>query len=300
MRTLSQIETQSIALLSSLYGDNEARSMVRMLLEEYCSITNRDYVLEPNKLVDTTLERSFEYVPRKDADLHALSFDKAMDMCLSWRPIQYVMGHASFYDREFYVREGVLIPRPETEELVQMIISESSDAKSIVDIGTGSGCIALSLKANIEKARVDAVDISDKALEVVEINRSLHGLDVEILNLDILSEELPHKYDVIVSNPPYVLDSERRAMRDNVLNFEPELALFVDDTTPLLFYNRIAQLATKHLNHGGKLYFEINERFATETVEMLEGLGFVDVVPCRDMFNKFRMVKALWQNTTNM
>lgn len=300
MKTLRQIETESTALLSPLYGDNEARSIVRRLLEEYCGIAPRDYVLEPQQTVDTAVRRVSAVVPTARRGLHAASFDEALDMCARWRPLQYVVGRAEFYDTDFYVCEGVLIPRPETYEMVDMIAREMGERipkAKILDIGTGSGCIALSLARRLPEAKVAACDISESAAEVFAINRALLGVEAEFFAIDILSDELTENYDLIVSNPPYVLESEREAMRANVLDYEPELALFVPDSDPLRFYNRIAELATASLNLGGWLYFEINESFGAQTVAMLEAKGFSKVEACRDMFDKQRIVRAQWLNT---
>ncbi len=297
MKSLRDIESESVALLEPLYGRNEARSIVRMLLEEYCSVASRDYVLSSDRKIDSSEPISCSFIPVARASRHASSFDSAMQMCLDWRPLQYTIGHANFYDQEFYVCEGVLIPRVETEQLVQMILREIDPRSSVLDIGTGSGCIALSLAKELREARVSACDISTEAAAIFEINRKQLDVDVSFFAIDILSESLSDKYDVIVSNPPYVLDSERAQMRSNVLDYEPELALFVRDSDPLCFYNRIAHLATEHLNNGGRLYFEINEQFGDQTKRMLEDLGFSQVEVCLDIFDKARMIKASWQNT---
>lgn len=300
MNNLRQIEIENIALLEPLYGENEARSIVRWLLEEYCGVRAADYVLDPTRKIDTSEKKDSPFDFDLKGQPRAASFDSAMEMCRKWRPVQYTIAHASFCENELYVCEGVLIPRVETEQLVQMILSEIDPTSQILDIGTGSGCIALSLAQKLPMAKVFACDISPISAKVFEINRNLLKVDAEFFEADILKDDLPKCYDVIISNPPYVLDSEREQMLSNVLDYEPELALFVPDDDPLRFYRRIAELATRHLSDGGRLYFEINERFGDQTVAMLSGLGFSQVEACLDIFDKVRIVKALWQSTTNL
>lgn len=212
-------------------------------------------------------------------------------------PIQYVLEQAPFYGRMFHVNCSVLIPRPETEELVQLIVAEQANKKDIqlLDVGTGSGCIAISLALELATATVYAIDISKGALDVARFNAEKLSAKVNFVEADILSATpaLP-LLDVMVSNPPYVRKQEALLMKENVLSYEPHLALFVEDAEPLLFYRRIGFLATRLLKNGGKLYFEINEAFGEETVEMLHQYGFHSVCVHRDMQGKDRMVAADW------
>lgn len=212
-------------------------------------------------------------------------------------PIQYVLGQAPFYGRMFRVNSSVLIPRPETEELVQLIVQEQLGKNSIqlLDIGTGSGCIAISLALELVEATIHAIDISKDAIEVAMGNARELGAKVNFMETDILSAnpDLP-LLDVVVSNPPYVRMQEAKLMKENVIFYEPHLALFVADTEPLLFYRRITFLATHLLKRGGSLYFEINEAFGKEVIGMLTDYGFHAANIHQDMQGKDRMVAAVW------
>ncbi len=213
-----------------------------------------------------------------------------------YKPIQYILGKTIFYNLTFNITPGVLIPRPETEELVDWIIKENPDKyKRILDIGTGSGCIAISLAKNLPKSVVYASDISSEALTVTKTNSKLNNVDIQIIQLDILNSDnqLNEKFDIIVSNPPYVTEKEKKLMHKNVLNFEPQLALFVPDNNPLLFYRAIIGFGMNHLNPGGKIYFEINESFGKETALLLEGRGFQDISLKKDINEKDRMLKGV-------
>ncbi|MCC8088925.1 MAG: peptide chain release factor N(5)-glutamine methyltransferase [Rikenellaceae bacterium] len=264
--------------LSEIYSPEEIRSIALILLEERFGIQRHEVFLYPDMVVPEA-----EIVD-------------AVEMLAKYYPVQYITGYGRFMDMKFTVNEHVLIPRPETEELVRWILSEnlSGTVPHILDIGTGSGCIAVSLAKNLGSAKISAVDVSEEALKMAEYNAEVNEVTVEFIKADILSEKIDGSYDIIASNPPYVTVSEKSSMRKNVLDHEPHLALFVDDSDPLLFYKKIAELGTVLLNRGGRLYFEINEKFGVGICRMLEGMGYGDVILRKDIFDKDRMVRAVW------
>ncbi|MBO4215001.1 MAG: peptide chain release factor N(5)-glutamine methyltransferase [Bacteroidaceae bacterium] len=224
-------------------------------------------------------------------------------------PVQYVIGEADFCGMTLKVKPGVLIPRPETEELVNWVVEETSKLKSqpsarrsqiskLLDIGTGSGCIAIALAKKLESAEVEAWDVSEEALQIAQKNAERNGVRVKLKKVDVLStlnsklSTLNH-YDIIVSNPPYICEEEKGEMERNVLEHEPDLALFVPNDDPLLFYRKIGSLALQLLGEGGLLFFEINRRFGKEVVNMLQEMGYEEVELRQDMFGNDRMVKAI-------
>lgn len=209
-------------------------------------------------------------------------------------PIQYIRGFAEFDGRRFKVAPGVLIPRPETVELVELVAQENTDACRLLDIGTGSGCIAISLDKRLPDAKVEAWDISEEALAIAYTNNKELKAEVMFLQRDVLSDdwEKTPSFDVIVSNPPYVTEAEKNGMDANVLDWEPELALFVPDDDPLRFYRRIADLGRELLLPEGRLYFEINQAYGRETAHMLEMNQYRDVRVIKDIFGKDRIVTA--------
>ena len=206
------------------------------------------------------------------------------------KPLQYILGKTEFYGLEFKVNKYTLIPRSETEELVNWILQE--DFESALDIGTGSGCISISLAKNSD-AKILAMDVSVEALKIAKENSGNNQVIIDFIQEDILKLNTLPKVDLIVSNPPYVLDSEKEKMKDNVLEFEPSLALFVEDDNPLVFYKKIAELAFKSINVNGKLFFEINEQFGNEIISILSQIGFVDIELKKDANDKERMIKAV-------
>ena len=208
------------------------------------------------------------------------------------KPLQYILGKAEFYGLKFKVNKHTLIPRPETEELVGWVLQEKFN--SALDIGTGSGCISIAL-AKHSKATISAIDVSEVALKVAKENAAINEVKIDFIQQDILQTHSLPKVDVIVSNPPYVLESEKQKMKANVSQYESHLALFTPDKEPLLFYKKIGNLAAKSLNCGGKLYFEINEQYGTEILEMLSKIGFVDIALKKDINDKDRMIKAIWK-----
>lgn len=212
-------------------------------------------------------------------------------------PIQYILGNTEFYGLPFYTSPGVLIPRPETEELVQWIIEENQKKDPLIlDIGTGSGCIAIALKKNIPSASVNACDISAVCIDAANRNAQLNAVEIKVMQYDILKQtpevSFP-AFDIIVSNPPYVRESEKQMMQKNVLDYEPSLALFVSDQEPLLFYERIADFSLQHLHPKGRLYFEINEALGLKCMEMLHAKGFSQIMLKKDLFGKDRMMRAV-------
>ena len=206
------------------------------------------------------------------------------------KPIQYILGKTEFYGLKIKVNEHTLIPRPETEQLVDWILKENFVVA--LDIGTGSGCIPIALAKHTD-AKVLAIDVSEDALLIAEENAKNNEVEIDFIHQDILQTNSLQKVDLIVSNPPYVLESEKEKMQENVLDYEPELALFVEDKNPLIFYKKIASLAFNFLNENGKLYFEINAKFGKETIEMLADIGFVNIELKKDMNDKDRMIKAI-------
>lgn len=209
-------------------------------------------------------------------------------------PYQHVVGFTLFYGRKFICNQHALIPRPETEELVDLIIKENKiESPSILDIGTGTGCIPVCLKAEIHNAQCLGIDISHEALELAKRNADKNEVDVRFSRVDILKEGLEYgQYDIIVSNPPYIPNADRAIMHSNVLDHEPEVALFVEDNDPLIFYRTIAEKALKSLRPNGKLYFEIHESFGNEMLELLNTLGYADVCIRKDLQGKDRMISA--------
>ena len=269
--------------LCSVYDSDEATAMILILLEHYFKITRVKMALEP----DMRLSES-----------EMLTFHFAVKDLLKNKPIQYIIGETEFCDLKFKVNENVLIPRPETSELVMNIVNSQQSTVnsqlSILDIGTGSGCIAISLAKNIPDSKVYALDISEKALEVAKENAINNDADITFIHDDILSlnNKIETKFDIIVSNPPYVRELEKADMRDNVLNWEPHNALFVSDNDPLIFYRNILEFAKTHLNENGEIWFEINEYLGKEMTDLCKEYGFSDIQIFKDFRGKERIVKV--------
>lgn len=263
------------ARLTGLYDAREARSIALAAIAELSGLTPSALLTDP------------------EAELVVEGLAGAEAQLLAGRPLQYVVGHTEFYGHRFAVREGVLIPRPETEELVDRILRDERTARRLLDVGTGSGCIAASLALGLPGAEVFAADISDDALAVAAENFRTLGANVTLRKADALgglAEAFPEQFDVIVSNPPYVPESDRAAMHPNVRDHEPALALFVPDDDAIRFYRAIAQAGRRMLSKGGRLYFEIYERAAEEIVRMLGAEGYTDTEVRTDLFGKPRMV----------
>ena len=270
--------------LSYLYDDMEIESFYYIILEEIHQFKRIDIALNPSRVLNS------EELKRWQEIIFELKKQK---------PIQYILGKTDFFGLPFYVNENVLIPRPETEELVQLIIennklqSQTKEIK-ILDIGTGSGCIAIAIAKNIKNTIVYALDVSEKALFVAKKNADLNNVNIQFLQNDILNlNALVDNFDIIISNPPYVRLKEKQEMNSNVLDFEPHLALFVSDEDPLLFYRKIVQLADKNLKEKGQLYFEINQYLGKEMIELIENNNFKEIKIVKDIYNNDRIIFAL-------
>lgn len=269
--------------LNDSYENDELETIIAYCFEFYLKMNRADLITQENNTIS-------------ESDLLKLNF--AIKDLKKHKPLQYILGEADFYRLKFKVNEHVLIPRPETEELVHLIIKDNQlDAPAILDIGTGSGCIPISLKKNIPSAKLTALDVSKEALEIATYNAKLNGVEVEFVLDSILhlTSHISHRtslYDIVVSNPPYICYSEKDSMNKNVLEFEPHLALFVENEDPLLFYKAISDFALKHLNKNGKIYFEINQAFGPETKNMLENKGFKNVDLIKDLSNNYRILRG--------
>ena len=242
--TLQDFKLKMISELSSIYEMDELNSIFNLLSEDYLKIPRSKILLADEIDLDESNQTLF------------LS---ALERLKTHEPIQYVLGKTTFMDLEFKVNSSVLIPRPETEELVSLMLKEDLDGKEILDIGTGSGCIAISLAKNLPNAKVSALDVSEDAIEIAKENAKMNNVNIEFIHADIFEYQSDKKYDVIVSNPPYVTESEKTLMKKNVLDFEPELALFIKDDNPLLHYFEIINLFKDNL--AGYLFFEINNKY---------------------------------------
>ncbi len=293
MINLKEYKINFIEKLISIYDQEEIESFFYIIAE----------FLHQKKRIDLALEPNFSIteneVGKWDSILAELQHEK---------PIQYILGETEFFGLKFLVNENTLIPRPETEELVALILSHKqlnslTNQPQILDVGTGSGCIAICLAKNLPHSKVFALDVSEKALEIAKKNAVLNEVELNFLNKSILEVEdlerltsptiqLPTKFDIIVSNPPYVRNLEKEEIKKNVLAYEPHLALFVEDDDALLFYRKIAQLAQKILSEKGKLYFEINQYLGKETVELLENLNFKNVQLIKDVYGNDRMISC--------
>lgn len=266
--------------LEPLYGNGEARAITDYVLDVCFGLSKADILCGA---VD-------EMTAEKTAELN-----KIFGRLTKGEPVQYVLGRAEFSGRWFNVRPGVLIPRPETEELCAWITADSkaSGSPKVLDIGTGSGCIAITLQLDMPESKVTAWDISADALDVARENAQLLGANVNFVKQDALNAKPEGEWDVIVSNPPYICEKEKKDMAVNVLEHEPHTALFVPDADPLLFYRAITRLAVQTLSKGGRLYFEINPIYADDTCRMMRAEGMTAVELRSDMYGKQRMAKGI-------
>lgn len=281
MNTLSSVISHYLQGLSAVYDKEEIRSITFLVLEQVLGLTKID-LLKNDFVIDEKRQLRLESV-LKDLQQH--------------KPVQYILGETEFYGLKFNVNEHVLIPRQETEELVDWILKDlkGKDLRhfSIMDIGTGSGCIPIALKKQLVDPEVCAIDISENALALATENARLNETEVCFILHDVFADDgkLPN-VNLIVSNPPYILDSEKAQMHNNVLDFEPHLALFVPDIEALVYYEAVAELALNKLKRPGLLYFEINEAKGKELCDMLLQKGFTNVVLRKDLNSKNRMVKC--------
>lgn len=272
--------------LQHLYENGEIETFISYCFEAFVGMKRAAISINANKTVSESELLKFNFAV-KDLKRH--------------KPIQYILGEADFYGMKFYVNEHVLIPRPETEELVQLISSEFGVGRlSILDIGTGSGCIAIALKKQIEDVDVYAIDVSQDALEVAMKNAQKNTAGVKFYKHDILDDIASFpvsdvQFDIIVSNPPYIALSEKEQMDKNVIAYEPHIALFVDDNDPLLFYRAIADFSLRHLKKSGKIYFEINQKLGSETRKLLEDKGYSNVQVLSDLNTNHRIVTATFK-----
>jgi release factor glutamine methyltransferase len=267
--------------LAGFYPDTEIEGFKRIIFDFVCGWGFTEQVLKKHEIVSPT------------------DFDKIVTIVLRlkyYEPIQYILGETEFYGLKLKVTSSVLIPRPETEELVDWVVRSNLPEKcTILDVGTGSGCIAIAIKSQLKNAKVSGIDISGEAIEIARQNALENGLEVIFSSADIfdLKSVMKEKYDVIVSNPPYIRESEKVQMHSNVLNHEPEIALFVPDSDPLRFYIAIAGFAKNNLRENGRLFFEINENLGAEMTDLLVNFGFNQIEVKKDINGKNRMFSCV-------
>ena len=280
MKTISHKIQEELA---NVYSDGEIKTLTRIIATELLGVSQMTFFLKDD--VTLTAERQ-------------CLLDNATQRLKKQEPIQYILGYSDFCGLRFKVTQATLIPRPETSELVEWIASEATGKatgkESVLDIGTGSGCIAVSLAHKLPQSKVTAWDISNDALAVATENSKANGQDVTFERVDILAyQPTGEQFDIIVSNPPYIKENEKEAMHANVLDWEPHTALFVPDSDPLLFYRTIAEKGLTLLKPGGRLYFEINRAHGKETMDMLAALGYTHIELRKDFAENDRMIRAV-------
>lgn len=272
--------------LKSIYSPNEINSVFAILTEHLLNYSKKDLLLKKGEIIK---------------DENASKFFILLEELEKNKPIQYIIGETEFYGLKLKVNNNVLIPRPETEELVDWIIKDVksennfSEKTKILDIGTGSGCISIALKKNLPDAVVFAMDVSENALKIAKENAIINNTDINFFQADILNSQfqiLNSQFLIIVSNPPYITVQEKEKMQKNVLDHEPDIALFTPVENPLLFYDAIVNFAKKHLYKNGFIYFEINEIFGEQIKNLLAGNGFYDIILKKDLSGKDRMIRA--------
>ncbi len=285
--TLKKLKNNFRNTLDSFYPKEEIESFYFLLIDNRLNLKRIDIALSPTKKITPSDE---------------IYFNDCLEKLTKQIPIQYIIGNTEFFGLPFNVDKNVLIPRPETEGLVDWIIASTPPCDqltnnqkptTILDVGTGSGCIAVALAKNLQNTKVYALDVSKEALVIAKQNAKLNKVSILFIEQDILtSTPLSQQFDIIVSNPPYVRELEKAAINKNVLENEPHLALFVDDNNPLLFYDKIADLARENLKPNGQLFFEINQYLGKKTVELLKQKGFTNIELRKDIFKNDRMIKA--------
>jgi len=287
MKTIKDVFENYKRMLKDTYDTNEIEAITLLVINEICNLSKAKIKAFPE--TEIPVERSEK-------------LNHILEELKTGKPVQYILGKTEFYGLPFYVNPSVLIPRPETEELVEWVLesvgTRQSAVGSILDIGTGSGCIAVSLKKNLPGFKVSAIDISEQALQIAASNAVLNNVDIEFINDDILNPKshishLTSHISIIISNPPYVTLHDKTQMHANVTDFEPHTALFVPENDPLLFYKAIADFATTNLTENGLLFFEINESYGEETVDFLNNKGFKNIELRKDMSGRDRMVRAV-------
>ena len=277
--TLLEFNNLFKSKLISKVDQNEIDEFFFWLIDHYCNCSRIEYILNPNFKISKTQQENLT---------------NSIDSLLKDMPIQYVIGETNFMDLIFKLNKSVLIPRPETEELVNWIINDEHKNKTILDIGTGSGCIAISLSKNLKNCKVTGWDINEDIIKIANHNATLNNVNVLFELLDITKPLIiDHKYDLIVSNPPYITHKEKKFISNNVKYFEPHTALFVEDHDPLFFYENISAFANSNLKSNGFLYIEINENFSKEVIKLLKDKGFYDIKLKKDFRLKNRMIKAV-------
>ena len=269
--------------LFKIYDERETETFIFMLLEEYAGISKSEIIINPELTIN-------------ESELLNIHF--AVKDLKNFKPIQYILGKTEFFGIPILVNPDVLIPRPETEELVDWVIQDANKDKqsSILDVGTGSGCIAIALKNALPKATIHAIDNSSKALEIANQNALMNQADIKFSQLDFLEKKDWNnlgQYDIVISNPPYVRHMEKVEMKKNVLNYEPESTLYVDDNNPLIFYKSIAEFGLDHLKINGSIYCEINQYLSKETVKLFGSYGFKDIQLKKDFKGNDRFIKAV-------
>ena len=279
MKKLCDILPYFIKELDSNMNKNEIITHCYIVIKHFLNYNRSDTIVFSN-----------EYLTEEDI----VKIKNVVKELKSYKPIQYILSESFFCDLRFFVNEDVLIPRKETEELVNWIIHDNINThKSYLDIGTGSACIIISLSKKLN-GDFEGVDVSKKALDIAKKNCMRHDVNISLNQLNILNDNLSNNYDVIVSNPPYVLNSEKQFLDNNIF-FEPDIALFVDDSDPLIYYKKIIKVASKYLKHNGLLYFEINEKFGSDIIDLLKNHGFVNIELKKDINDKHRMVKSVFK-----
>jgi release factor glutamine methyltransferase len=280
---IKQYRTQFTQELAAIFDEKEIESFFYITLEAFHQMKRVDLALNPDAELDS---------------VQFLQWETVLAQLKEHKPIQYILGETEFFGLPFYVNENTLIPRPETEELVDWIINENLRIKEfkklkILDIGTGSGCIAIALAKSLPNTSVYAIDVSEKALATAQKNAERNNVNITFLHKNILeTEDLGPQFDIIVSNPPYVRNLEKEEINKNVLEYEPHLALFVEDDDALIFYRKITELAKKNLLDNGQLYFEINQYLGENMIELLNKNNFKNIQLKKDIYGNDRMTKA--------